>query len=165
MLRVASAAQLARPTDIFFGEEQHLLLSYRRHSRCARVLLETDSLIDEADFHAHLASECLVKHLFCLLRYSLGMRANLPNQFGTLKTARNFGHDVKLLAKVLIDHDAELSRYAPLLELVTLLSSGEDWNEDRYRERKPSLTRTANVRRLLEVTDQIDCDLGEPHAE
>ena len=165
MLRVASTLKRVPRTDIFFGEEQHLLASYRRHHRCAGLLLDTPGLLDEADFHAHLASECLLKHVFCLLRYSLGLKASLPPEFGSLKTAKSFGHDVKVLAKVLVAHEAELGSYAPLLELLTLLSSGEDWNQDRYRSRAPSTAREANVRRILEVTNHIDSELGDADAE
>lgn len=159
MLRVAQLAQQAALTDVFLGEEQHLLRSSRRHAKCARLLLEAAGLLDEADYHAHLAAECILKHIFCLVRHSLGARTGLPPDFGSLKTARNFGHDTKHLVRVLREHDVELKAYGPIGHLETRLDSGDKWTEVRYRESRTGPDRAIKIREIIEDTEQIARDV------
>lgn len=160
MLRVALNGKEVPTTDIFVGEEQLLLRAYRRHADCARLLLENPDMIEEADFHAHLAVECLLKHLFCLVRHSQGVKASLQEDFYRLKTGKDFGHDVKNLAEALIRNDCELAAHPSLLELKALLPLGANWNQDRYRERPRTSARTSNIRRVLDLAGTIHCDVS-----
>ena len=86
-------------------------------------------------------------------------RTPLPPDFLTLKTPRSFGHESKRLAGVLLDNDAELASYQALAELRALLPAGDKWTEVRYRVSPPNPARMPNLRRIVEITEQIASDV------
>jgi hypothetical protein len=119
------------------------------------------SVVADADFLAMLAAECLLKHLFCLVRYSKGFAGpNADSDFGSLKLALSLNHDVKTIGSVLIRSAEDLRTYEPLQELMVELPAGRDWNEDRYKARKATETWRMNVKRKIVLIQRIMSDVS-----
>lgn len=153
-------AQLA-PNEVFVDDERYLLAASARHMAAARNLAGDVALIAEAHFHAMMAVECLFKHLFCMLRFSLGLKASTPDTYGRLTRVREYGHQVKKLGTVLAA-EAELQNCVPFQRLMTVLPGGFGWNEDRYREPEHGAPKIATrVAEILQLLDQIKREVLE----
>jgi hypothetical protein len=49
-----------------FADEEHVLAAVAgRHAKVAEYLLKVNDFLDDADFHSHMAAECLFKAIFC----------------------------------------------------------------------------------------------------
>jgi hypothetical protein len=142
------SAQESPKEDVFDGDERHLRAASSRHAAIARMLFQNPLLVGDAQFHALLATECLFKHLFCLLRFSHGLGARTPDAYGRVTPARSFQHQVKKLGTVLLQ-DVELQTCLPLQRLMMVIPGGVAWNEDRYRSLEGAAeTVAANVEEI-----------------
>ncbi|HEY6912273.1 MAG TPA: hypothetical protein VI356_23035 [Myxococcales bacterium] len=113
----------------FLGEEEHLRAMADTHLESARRLVsDGQRLLTNAFFLVRMAAECLLKHLYCMLRLAQGSRAD---RAATVKPARSWGHDAKRLGGVLI-REQEVRRSRALEAVVRLFPSGTAWNEARY---------------------------------
>src|SRR4051812_11371238 len=154
-----AAARQAPQADVFKDDERNLLAAAKRHLRCATVLVG-ESILD-AEFHTLMASECLFKTLFCELRYSRGFRPTGYEDFGELKLAREFGHDIKTHGAIVIKHLAS-DDTSPLQRLMTLIDGGIAWNEDRYRVPPESAAWKEKVSERIKVVSEIMAALEVP---
>lgn len=117
----------------FQGDERHLYDAARRHIIAAAHLATRDDLLLEAMFHARLAGECLLKHLFCLLRLARGVRADVPADFAELKIPRRvYGHNAKQLGRFLLENPEFKRATSALADFVLEFPGGENWSNERY---------------------------------
>jgi hypothetical protein len=113
----------------FVEEEEHLRTVADTHIESARLLVAGgDRFLANGLFFARMAAECLLKHLFCMLRLAHGSRAD---RSATVKPARSWSHNAKRLGGVLTVAP-EMRRSRALEAVVRLFPGGTDWNEARY---------------------------------
>lgn len=144
----------------FLRGEEHLRAVADTHLESARLLIAGgDRFLANAFFFARMAAECLLKHLYCMLRLAHGSRADRE---ATVKLAKSWGHDAKGLARVLAVA-GEVRRSRALENVMRLFPAGTAWNEARYSPAPGNETREAFeeferwvVNLMADIDDGVD---------
>ncbi len=165
MEEMLRAVQQVAREHVFIGDERHYSAAALRHLQVSEVLLQSDpALVADAQFHAVMAAECLLKHLFSMVRFSAGWRANSRSdeEFGEVRLASKvFKHDVKKLGAFLL-RNPELQGYRLLEELMLVLpAAGDKWNEDRYRPAETNQNRFAHTESTVKLVRSILVEMRE----
>lgn len=146
---------------VFFREERQLRPAASRHLDAARILAGHESQLMEAMFHARLSAECLLKHLFCLVRFVRGAYADTPADFVKLVLPKDeYRHNVKQLGVFLLKQP-ELVRSKALERLVRLFPGGEDWNIERYAAATKAADAHERFAQFFEALQTLVTDVDE----
>lgn len=155
-------ATAAPPERVFVEDERHLLTCAVRHLAAAKALIDAEPvLIPDADFLVMMAAECVFKHMYCLVRFQKGFAGpRKQTDFGSVRLASEFVHDVKQIGSVLVGATDDLKGYLPLQELMVEIRGAVDWNRDRYKAKEITDNWRANVIRKISLVERIVRDVS-----
>jgi hypothetical protein len=145
--------------DFYNEDEVDLFASYKRHLSLS-VKIATAEFYQEAWLELLIAVECLVKDVYCAVRFAT-WRNKLPSKlehkefyerfhFAEASIVKSFGHDLRYLAKHLASVVSDFGSDSDFRKFIEALPADGSWVHRRYRNPQPGDRQHKNTYELLQ---------------
>ncbi len=128
--------------NFYNNDELDLFSSYKRHLGLSKVIVQA-KYYQEAWLELLIAVECLIKDVYCAVRFAIWgnkLPTNVENkefydrfQFVSASVVKSFGHDLRFLASHLGKVVIDLGTDQDFQHFILCLPSDGDWISLRYR--------------------------------
>lgn len=124
--------------DFYNEDEIDLFASYKRHLALSKEIAKAQ-YHQEAWLELLIAVECLVKDVYCAVRFATWNK-KFPTEkfydrphFQEASVVKSFGHDLKFLTRHLASVVSDLGSDADFRRFIDALPIGASWVAHRYR--------------------------------